>query len=93
MTLLQRAVPVPDDPALRLALSVVRERFTGLTTTAITMTNPMVPETVMVFKNGIALDPNGGSGGFSVAGKAITLGTAAVSGDVFLVTGWYRTGV
>lgn len=67
-----------------------RERFTGLTTVAIGLTK--VPlRTVddvgleLVFKNGALLDPTGGAGGYTISGKAITLGTAAIAGDVFVV--------
>lgn len=67
-----------------------RERFTGLTTTAITLAK--VPlRTVddvgleLVFKNGTLLDPNGGASGYTISGKSITLGTAAIAGDVFVI--------
>lgn len=92
-TLLQTVSPPPTDPGTRQALSFIRERFTGLTTATVTTTNTMVADTVLVFKNGALLDPNGGAGGYSTAGKTITLGTAAIAGDVFVVAGYYRTGV
>lgn len=67
-----------------------RERFTGLTTTAVTLSK--VPlRTVddvgleLVFKNGSLLDPNGGASGYTISGKSITLGTAAIAGDVFVI--------
>lgn len=75
-----------------------RERFTGLTTTALTLTS-MPRRTVtdegleLVFKfvaatgAWVVLDPNGGAAGYTIAGKDITLGAAAAAGDIFLV--WY----
>jgi hypothetical protein len=67
-----------------------RERFTGLVTAAITLSKVPVRTTddiglEMLFKNGALLDPNGGAGGYSISGKAITLGTAAIAGDIFVV--------
>lgn len=67
-----------------------RERFTGLVTAAIGLTKSPL-RTVddvgleLVFKNGTLLDPNGGAGGYAISGKAITLGTAAIAGDVFVI--------
>lgn len=64
-----------------------RERFTGLTVATITLQDPAVEGYELVFKNGALLDPNGGAGGYSIEGKTITLGTAAIAGDIFIV--WY----
>lgn len=67
-----------------------RERFTGLVTATVTLTK-LPLRTVddvgleLVFKNGALLDPNGGAGGYSTSGRTITLGTAAIVGDVFVI--------
>lgn len=74
----------------RVLAAEYRDRFTGLTTAAITLSKVPI-RTIddvgleLVFKNGALLDPNGGAGGYSIAGKAITLGAAAIAGDVFVI--------
>jgi hypothetical protein len=72
-----------------------RERFTGLTTAAIQLAYAPLQTAdgvglELVFKNGALLDPNGGAGGYSITGASITLGTAAIAGDVFVVRYPYR---
>lgn len=88
----------PTDNNERALAQVYRERFTGLTGTAITLLN--VPARTAddvglerVFKNGLLLDPAGGASGYTIVGKAITLGAALVGGDVVVVYYWYRGGV
>lgn len=80
--------PLPDEPEtenVRALASLVRERFTGLTTTAITLGNEARDGFEMVFKNGALSDPNGGASGYSISGNKITLGAAAIAGDVFVI--------
>lgn len=88
----------PDNNNERALAQVYRERFTGLTGTALTLLNTparTADDTGLerVFKNGALLDPAGGAGGYSITGKAITLGTALIAGDVVVVHYWYRGGV
>lgn len=81
-------IPLPDEPEsenIRTLASLAHERFTGLTTTAIGLVAEAVSGLESVFKNGSLLDPNGGAGGYSMSGKTITLGTAAIAGDVFVI--------
>lgn len=83
-------LPLPTTPQnenIAALARVNRERFTGLTTTAVTLTDLAVEGYEFVFKNGTLLDPNGGAGGYSISGRAVTLGTAAIAGDWFIV--WY----
>jgi hypothetical protein len=74
----------------RVLAAEYRERFTGLTTVTITLTKVPI-RTIddvgleLVHKNGSLLDPNGGAGGYTISGKSITLGTAAIAGDVFVI--------
>lgn len=75
------SVPTPNERALA---GWTRERFTGLTVATITLSQPASVGVEMVWKNGSALDPNGGASGYSISGKTITLGTAAIAGDVFV---------
>lgn len=77
----------PGTPNERKLAQLSRERFTGLTTTAITLADAAVEGFELVFKNGALLDPNGGASGYTISGAAITLGAAAIAGDVFIV--WY----
>jgi hypothetical protein len=91
---------IPLDPNIRALAGFTRERFTGLTTTAVTLAHEAMSVPAgstgtgleLVTKNGLALDPAGGAGGYAISGKTITLGTAAIAGDVFLVYYWTRAG-
>lgn len=69
---------------------IARERFTGLTTATITLADPAVEGFELLIKNGAVLDPAGGAGGYTISGTIITLGTAAIAGDVFIVFYWFR---
>lgn len=69
------------DPAIQALSRFGYERQTGLTTTALTLDNAPVDGTLQLFKNGALLDP---STAFTVSGTAVTLGVAAIAGDVFL---------
>jgi hypothetical protein len=84
--------PTPNERALALEY---RERFTGLTIALVQLAYAPVQTAdgvglELVFKNGALLDPNGGAGGYTISGSAITLGTAAIAGDVFVVKYPYR---
>lgn len=88
---------LPEAPSANeraLALEY-RERFTGLTVVAIQLAYAPLQTgdgvgLELVFKNGALLDPNGGAGGYTITGPSITLGTAAIAGDVFVVRYPYR---
>lgn len=63
------------------------ETITGLTTTALTLSDLPNEETVLLVKNRLVLTP---TTDFTVAGTAVTLGTAAVAGDVFVAYYHFR---
>ena len=87
----------PETPNIRALAGYTRERFTGLTTTAIALSHEAMTVPAgstgtgidLVVKNGVVLDP---LVAYSIAGKAITLSVAAIAGDVFLVYYWTRVG-
>lgn len=88
----------PETPNIAALASLTRETFTGLTTTTITLGNEARVSTgasagglELVFKNGALLNPAGGASGYSLSGKTITLGTAAIAGDWFLVLYYARS--
>lgn len=73
------------------------ERLTGLTGSTVTLSYTVAQTLngvplVLVFKNGTLLDPGGGGAtSYTVSGGTVTLVTAAVAGDVFVVWYLYRT--
>jgi hypothetical protein len=75
------------DPAIIALSRFGRDRQTGLTTTALTLPNAPVDGTLQLFKNGTLLDE---SVAFTVAGAVVTLGVAAIAGDVFHSFFYYR---
>lgn len=80
--------PLPSEPEtenVRALASLARYRVTGLTTAILALPTEARDGFESVFKNGALLDPSGGAGGYSIAGKTITLGAAAIAGDVFVV--------
>lgn len=85
----------PESENVRVLGQYYRERITGLTTVALTLSYAPL-RTVddvgleLLFKNGALLDPAGGAGGYSIEGTSVTLGTAAIAGDVFVVLYPYR---
>lgn len=72
------------------------ERHTGLSSTVVALANPVVNDAqggfhfAHVYKNGALLDPGGTTPDYTISGNTITLHTAAISTDVFLVTYYYR---
>lgn len=85
----------PESANVRALAQWYRERFTGLTGTAITLAQTPVRTSddvglELVVKNGAILDPSGGASGYSITGPSITLGAAAIAGDVFLILYPYR---
>jgi hypothetical protein len=53
-----------------------------------------IPCPVQVVKNGIVLDPGGGTPAWTLEGSVVTLDVAAIETDVFLIDYWFQsTGV
>ena len=78
----------PESANVRALASWTTERFTGLTSNTVTLSNPAVKGAVMTFKNGLLVDPTT----VTVQAKTLTLGSALVSGDLVVVTYFYRQG-
>ena len=91
-----RQLPVPPSTNERILAQQYIEQKTGLTTTTITLaksvaiTQDGVP-LILLFKNGAALQRAAGASNFTITGNTITLGTAAIAGDVFIIHYGYRT--
>lgn len=83
-------LPLPSPPEsenIEQLSQLSRERFTGLTTTAITLADAAVEGYELLFKNGALLDP---SAAYTISGRNITLTAAAIAGDVFVVFYYFR---
>lgn len=78
------------DPALRLAFQKMKERQTGVVGVTIALTDAPIVGTLMLFKNGTLLDEVAGAGGYTITDRTVTLGTAAIAGDVFITFYHYR---
>lgn len=78
------------DPAVRLLYQTGEERITGITGTALTLSHAPIPGTLRLFKNGGLMD-SGDAAVLTLDGATVTLGVAAVSGDVFLGYYHYRS--
>lgn len=78
----------PAAPATQALYNRVRERQTGLTTTALVLENAPIPMTLQLFKNGVLLDHDGG---YTIDDRAVTLGGAAIAGDVFVAHYTFRS--
>lgn len=86
MTLLVRPAENPNIAALG---NRKYDRFTGLTGTTLTLSNPCVLGTEQVFKNGTLLDP-GNASVYFIEASTVTLGVALVNTDVVVVHFNYR---
>ena len=78
---------LPNSPASqneRALGNVNVERQTGAVGGTLTLSGTAVDGLALVWKNGTLLDPSGGA---SVSGNTVTLGVAAIAGDVFVI--WY----
>lgn len=71
------------DAAVLLLYQFGQEEQTGLTSTALTLEHAPIPGSLLLFKNGTKLREVAGAAGFAIEAAAVTLGTAAVAGDVF----------
>lgn len=78
------------DPALRIAFQKMKERQTGVVGVTIMLTDAPIVGTLMLFKNGTLLDEVAGAGGYTITDRTVTLGTAAIAGDVFITFYHYR---
>ncbi len=73
-------VPGIREPGVDALMRFGSERQTGIVGTALTLANVPVVPTLDLFKNGMLLDP---VTDYTLAGKAVTLGSAAIAADVF----------
>lgn len=78
------------DPALRLVFQKMKERQTGVVGVTITLTDAPIAGTLQLFKNGLLLDEVAGAANYTIADRTVTLGTAAIAGDVFIAFYHYR---
>ena len=90
-----RQLPTPPSQNERVLAQQYWEQFTGLTTTAITLSYPVATTQddkalILLSKNGAILSQGAGAANYTVTGTAVTLGTAAIAGDTFHVFYWYR---
>lgn len=91
-----RTLPIPPSANEQALAQQYWEQFTGLTTTAITLSYPVATTQddkalILLSKNGLVLSQGAGAGNYTITGTAITLGTAAIAGDNFVAFYWYRT--
>lgn len=80
----------------RALAQVYLEQQTGLTVATITLAKPVAQtqdgvSLILLFKNGTLLQNAAGAGNFQVSGNTITLGTAAIAGDLYIAYYHYRT--
>lgn len=73
------------DPAIQALTRFGYDRQTNIVGVTLTLANPPVDGTLMLFKNGILMDD---SGGYTVSGQTVTLTAAAIAADVF--QGYYH---
>ena len=78
------------DPAMRVAFQKMKERQTGVVGVTITLTDAPILGTLLLFKNGTLLDEVAGAGNYTITDRTVTLGTAAIAGDVFIAHYHYR---
>lgn len=78
------------ETALRVLTQQIEDRFTGETTTSLVLSNAPIAGSLMLFKNGALLDPGSGSV-YSVSGRTVTLGVAAIAGDVFVARYYFTS--
>lgn len=78
------------DRNVRKLMQYTRDVITGAVGTSITVENPIIDGLELVFKNGVLLTP---SVQYTVDadGLGITLGSAAIAGDYYVVQYYYRS--
>jgi hypothetical protein len=69
-----------NEDSLHLLYQRVKERQTGATTAALLLTNAPIPGSFQLFKNGTLLDD---PSQYTLLDRTVTLGAAAIAGDVF----------
>lgn len=74
-----------SDPGVQALSRFGYDRQTGLTANPLTLANPPVEGSLMLFKNGILMDD---TGGYTVSGQTVTLTTVPIAADVF--QGYYH---
>jgi hypothetical protein len=79
----------PETANIRALSQWVRERFTGSTSTTVTLRNKPVMGTEFVYKNGTLLDPNPTTA-YTVSGSTLTLASSRLTGDVLVVSYYFR---
>lgn len=83
----------PESDNIRQLAMQTRERQTGVVGATLTLANTPLQaidgtQLEQVVKNGVVLDPGAA---YTIAGNVITLGVAAIGGDVFLISYHYRS--
>lgn len=75
-------IQFPTDPTANEQLlgGWTMERLTGITGTTLTLARPVHGDLLLLAKNGSIVDPDT----LTLDGSAVTLGSAAVSGDVYV---------
>lgn len=77
----------PSSPNQQSFANMKVERVTGVTGTSLPFTNVIDSTFYLLFKNGSLVDPST----LTVAGSTITVGTAAISSDVFVLMYHFRS--
>lgn len=91
MTALIQLIPGPvTDSTVRAIAQYTHERLEGVTGTTLTLEHHFLAPVTAVFKNGTLLDPQASSPEYTLQGKTLTLGSAAIVTDVFWVHGVFR---
>lgn len=75
------------DPAIQALSRFGYDRQTGLVANPLTLANPPVEGSLLLFKNGVLMDD---SGGYTVSGQAVTLTAVPIAGDVYQAYYHYR---
>lgn len=87
---MSRTINLPQaepNPNVRFLSQYHRQVTTGITGTALTLEEAYIDGAELVVKNGSVLTP---TTDYTMAGTTLTLGVAAISGDVFLIRGLFR---
>ena len=85
-----RTIQLParePNPNVRQLAQLHRQTTTGVTGTSVTLEEWYIDGTETVHKNGVLLTP---ATDYTLSGTTMTLGVAAVAGDVFVVRGLFR---
>lgn len=88
------SVPFPRpygqrDTALSLLFQQVEDRITLVPATTFDLSMSPIVGTLDLYKNGLRLD-GGVATGYALRDRTVTLGTAAIAGDVFIARYYFR---